>query len=261
MVGSKIWKLSAAFAAVVATLATGSAAHAASLTMDVSYFTVTSPDPDYDHDYAPNGVYNWGTWTDLVTGSLGPDGLPVYNTNAPSNQPNYVDLNANGELTWWSPSSNPNVTATGTGTVTLPFANYSFFPTNGTDSNGGDGSGFQAAVFTGTLVVPEAESVTFTFGADDDAFLYLDGNTISQEEGIHGVTAAPVTTETLAPGSYSLELFYTDRHQTGAGLYFSVDTSNVSVAPPSTVPEPAPVVLMIAGLGLVGAAARRRSKR
>ena len=254
----KIWTLSAGLAAAVATLAGGAPAHAATLTMDATYFTVTSPDPDYDHDYAPNGAYNWGTWTDLVTGSLGPDGLPVYNTAAASGEPNYVDLNAHGELTWWSPAANSHVTATGSGTVTLPYSNDAFFPPNGTGS--GDANGFQAAVFTGTLVVPVAESVTFTFGADDDAFLYLDGKTISQEEGIHGVTAAPVTTETLAAGSYSLELFYTDRHQTGAGLYFSVDTSDVSVSPPPSVPEPAPIALMMAGLGAF-AAVRLRARR
>ncbi|MBS0446023.1 MAG: PEP-CTERM sorting domain-containing protein [Proteobacteria bacterium] len=245
-------KLPLAVMSVATVLLAPPAARATDLTMSASYFTVAEGDPDYDKDYAPNGAYNWGTWTDLVKTQLGPSGLPVYNTNAAAGEPNYVDLNANGELTWWSPAENSYSSAAGTGTVTLPYANYSFYPAG----HGNDANGFMAAIFRGTLVVPTTEQVTFTFGADDDAFLALGNTIISQEEGIHGVTAAPVTTSTLAPGSYDLTLFYTDRHQTGAGLYFSVDTSNVIIGPP--VPEPETWALMAGGLALLGAVYGRR---
>ena len=55
--------------------------------------------------------------------TLGPDGLPVYNllTNDPYPQNNPIDVNSNGELTWWS-TTNPNVTLAGTGTVSLPYS-------------------------------------------------------------------------------------------------------------------------------------------
>lgn len=231
------------------------AARAADLTMSATYYTFTpgpGGDPDFDHDYAANGVYAWGTWYDLVTPTLGPNGLPVYNT-AQLGGPSYSDLDASGELTWWSPSMNSQVSYAGSGTIALPYNNGAFFPVG----HNNDANGFMTAIFRATLVVPQAEQVTFTFGADDDAFLYLDGVNISQLGGIHGVSPAPVVTSTLAPGSYSLELFYADQHQTGAGLYFSVDTANVGVNP---VPEPATTGLMLAGLAF-GAVAARRVRR
>jgi hypothetical protein len=124
-----------------------------------------------------------------------------------------------------------------------------------------DANGFPAATFRAVLTVPTAESVTLNFGADDDAFLALGDTIISPEGGIHGVSAAPVTPSTLNPGNYDLTLFYTDRHVTGAGLYFPVDTQNVSVTvPPSggnTLPEPTTWALMLAGLAGLGLLRRR----
>jgi PEP-CTERM motif-containing protein len=228
------------------------AVRAATLSMSATYFTVAeSGDPDFNTNPCCSSYY-----TNEVESTLGPDGLPVY--NSAYGGPTLYDLNASGELTWWSPSENSNVTATGTGTVTLPYANYSMFPPNGTGSS--DSNGFQAAIFRGTLVVPVAESVTFSFGADDDAFLALGDTVISQEGGIHGVSAAPVTTSVLAPGDYALTLFYTDRHVTGAGLYFSVDTANVSVGPTSAVPEPSTWAMLLAGFGGLGLVAYRRGR-
>jgi fibro-slime domain-containing protein len=128
------------------------------------------------------------------------------------------------------------------------------FPPNGTGSN--DANGFQAAIFTGVLVVPTAESVQFSFGADDDAFLALNNTIISQEGGIHGVSAAPVVTSVLGPGSYDLTLFYTDRHETGAGLYFSLDTDGVTISP--GLPEPSTWAMMIIGFFGLGFMTYRR---
>ena len=63
-------------------------------------------------------------------------------------------------------------------------------------------------------------------------------------------------TSTLAAGNPTLALFFADRHQTGAGLYVSVDTAGVGVTPDA--PEPSTWVLM--ALGLAGVAWRERRR-
>ncbi len=224
----------------------------AAVQMGVTYFTVAeSGDPDFNTNPCCGSYY-----TNEIQGSLGPNGYPVYNPTYGG--PTLHDVNgATGELTWWNPALNPNVTETGTGTVTLPYINYNFFPPNGGGPN--DANGFQAAIFRGVLDVTKAESVQFSFGADDDAFLALNNTIISQEGGIHGVSAAPVVTSVLQPGDYNLTLFYTDRHVTGAGLYFSVDTSNVTISP--GVPEPSTWAMILLGFAGLGYAGYRRTRK
>jgi fibro-slime domain-containing protein len=249
----------------------GSRAFATSLDMTATYYTVAGsyngPDTG-DSDFQTNPCCIGSPYTNEVTNTLGPDGLPVYNpgynspTGANPGAPTLYDVNGKGELTWWSPAQNSHVVYTGTGTVSIPYDNPNFYAPNGIGTNG-DGNGFQTAIFRGELVVPTTESVQFTFGADDDAFLALGNTVISQEGGIHGVDEAPVTTSILDPGTYDLTLFYADRHTTGAGLYFSVDTSGVTVTPPpvSGTPEPSTWLLMFAGIGGIGLMLRQAKQK
>jgi len=156
------------------------AASAGTITMSVTYYTIAETDRDMGH-------LAYGTFSNEVQSTLGPDGLPVLNTAAHgcisdcfTNVPFPTDLTASGEITWWSPSLNnggsggvSDVVQTGTGSITLPYLNTTFFPPTGTGPN--DTSGFQAAVFSTTLNVPSAEAIAFNLGSDDDAFVYLDG--------------------------------------------------------------------------------------
>ncbi len=85
-------------------------------------------------------------------------------------------------------------------------------------------------------------------GADDDALLYVDGTAAVILGGIHGVTTADNDVN-LSAGEHTFELFYADRQETGAGLFFSVP-NDIAVAPTpppvSGVPEPGVWVMMLA---------------
>jgi hypothetical protein len=202
--------------------------------MNIAYYTVAESDRDVSS--LPSGISS-----NYVLPGLGPHGLPVYNPKATALVGSVAapyDLLADGEITWWSPALNgggaggaSDVVETGTGVVSLPFANDKFFPPNGAGAS--DLTGFQAAVLTGTLVAPAAETVSFTIASDDMAFLYLDGQIACDDGGLHRASSVACTTSTIAAGPHTLSVFYVDLDPVAAVLDFSVATSNVSVDTPN----------------------------
>jgi fibro-slime domain-containing protein len=238
-------KLAIACAGVVGVLVSTPAA--AAYTLSVQYFSVT-PGGDF-------GTQCCSTVTNLVQSTLGPNGLPVYNSSY-GGPFTLTDLNANGELTWWSPAFNGRVTATGAGVVSTPVSDNTFFVPNG--NGAGNGNAFLTAIFSGVITLAGPQTVTFSFGGDDDMFLFVDGQSVGQLGGVHGFTTATPTTSVLSAGNHTFTAFYADRAQTQAATYFNIVTEGITVTP--SVPEPATWAMMLLGFGGIGLAIRRRRK-
>jgi hypothetical protein len=215
-------------------------------TMNITYYNISSSDPD------ANALCCSGPLPE-VTSTLGPHGLPMLLSGYGGVTPH--DVNSFGELTYWSPAFNSHVTQTGTGVVTLPYANGAFYPPNGTGSYDGGVAGYSAAVLTGSLFAPTAESISFTIASDDNAFVYLDGTVVCNDGGVHGAGGVVCTSSIIGPGSHMLQVFYDDLNQVGAVLDFKVNTEGVTV---QAVPEPETYALMLTGLAFLGLLARRR---
>ena len=201
-------------------------------------------------NYLDTGGGIWGVQTGLVMSTLGPDGLPVASalglTVGDQNNGGFKDVNVHNELLWWTAGVN-GVAFQNTEVDTLPLSK-NVYPNN----SGYDGSdGFSSARWDGTFVTPAGGTATFNLGSDDDAWVFLNGNLIMDNGGIHGVTTAPTTVSGLLPGINKIDVFFADRFPTGAHIDFSAD---VILNP---TPEPFTMGLGIAGIGFV---IRRRMK-
>ena len=186
-----------------------------------------------------------GHIADLVQGAL-VSGRPVF--NSAYGGPALNQVNPNGTLAWWdgAPTSSNNPFSTnGTGTYSA-----NIFPPNGT--GGSNSSAFQTAIFTLSLLTNT--SYTFTYTGDDDVFVALGNQVISQDGGIHAAGQSNQVTFNTA-GNSSLSIFFADRFVTESSLSFTVEAAAV---PGPAVGAGIPGLLM--ALGGIVAWRRRRNQ-
>lgn len=213
-------------------------AHAVTATLSAAYFEIVSGTiPGFGSDFP---IVAAGS-------SLGPNGFPVATGGV-------TTLAPGGEIPWWSPALNANVSLSGTGTISLPYSSNMYAP-NSTGSN--NASFFETAKFSGAFSLGASSTVTFQLGSDDDSFIFVDGVLMGQNPGIHGVTNVNFTSPTLSAGAHQVDIFYADRQRTGAFLSLNLISDEVVITPPTNTPEPASMALLATGfLGLL--ATRRR---
>jgi hypothetical protein len=231
----------------------------------VQYFAAPTGVGDFHNGGVPtDGV----TGSNYVTGTLGIDGLPVFvgagfnNDGGQTLAPGASYLNANNEILYWTPNKNGIVSA-GTGTIDFTTnPTVSMFVAAPLNTAPGTNSVYEeTAILTGTFTTgPGLTPVQFTVGADDEAFVYLDGNLIETLAGIHGLSPGPSALTNVSAGTHTVQIFYADQDVTNAQLSFS-ETVGTSVVISAPTPEPGTFALMGTGLLAAAGAIRRRLAR
>lgn len=188
-------------------------------------------------DYYSHGTFgDFGTGTccghfsNMAEGTLF-NGRPVYNSSYGG--PAINQLGSGNTLAWWEAgnltSSNNAISTNGSGQYSA-----NIFTPNGTGSN--NSSAFQSAIFSLSLLANTSYTLTYT--GDDDVFVALGNQVISQDAGIHA--AGQINTVSFNTGSSNspLKIFFADRLVTEASLSFTIE--------PAAVPGP------IVGAGIPG---------
>jgi fibro-slime domain-containing protein len=183
----------------------------------------------------------------LVAKNLGPDGFPVATqTGLKGSQASGAirDVNAAGEILWWSTASPHGVKLEKVVPDCLPIDNDAMFA----DGHSDDSTVFLTAHYRGYFDTPAGATIGMNEGSDDDSWIFIDGTLVVDNGGVKPREVAPYSVAHLAPGRHTLDVFYADRHGTDAELGFKPEfpvspssPSPQATSPPTPAPTASPV--------------------
>jgi len=245
---------------IMAVLSLG-ASPALALSFTGNYFVLAPDHPD------TLGAIDFAT----VPGLVGPaldvgTGLPVYTGLVPASGA-ITDLGVGNTIQWWTAhagfvSADLSVGGGVTNTRSDAFVGnvlggVGTFETNFFAPEGGanNANGYRSVHWTGAFQVGVG-GATVSLTADDDAWLFLNGALVLDNGGVKATSLATTDTQNLAPGVYTVDLWFADRHQVQSGIIFTCEGCS-DLEP---VPEPATLLLFGTTLAGLGAVVRRRMK-
>jgi fibro-slime domain-containing protein len=226
-----------------------------------------------NRDFEPNIIQ---AETGIVTGTLGLDGKPVYDTLAHpggtattfSNGP----MSATDFFNQWyhdTPGYNIplpfNITLDPIGGGLFQYSNSAFFPIDGL----GFGNQGQLHNYSFTYEIDTTFHYTgsgvFDFTGDDDIFVFINNQLVIDLGGIHGPKSGSVDVSTLGltvGNNYSLDIFFAERHIVESNFRITTDLGPEITQHSNDLPEPAALVVwtLAASVFAVGCVCRRRQQ-